>query len=261
VDVRLNSVGTEKSRAPYRVVLEDAIRALRDEIDDAAMDRYTANPLRIFDSKEYGEKLKKRLPVIAEYLVDEDREHYARVREALAAVAVPFSDDPWLVRGLDYYTRTVFEVYHGEQGAQSALCGGGRYDNLVRECGGPDTPAMGFSAGLERIVDALPRANARAAQPATPARFYVACVGEGAGARGLAVASALRPHGGAVADLSERSRKKQLEAAAKSGSRVAVVVDASRPGETEWHDLRDRTETVVAEAELARTASQGDDRE
>ncbi len=250
LDVRLNSVGSEASRGRYRTVLLEAIRSLADEIDPDSLARYTANPLRIFDSKEYGEKLKRRLPVISEYLVDADADHFARVRDALAAVSVPFQDDPFLVRGLDYYTRTVFEIYHGEHGAQSALCGGGRYDNLIGECGGVDTPAIGFSAGLERIVDALPDAGAQTGQE-TDLRFYVACVGDDSGTRGLAVARTLRPHGGALADLSGRSRKKQLEAAAKGGARVAVVVDAARPDEVEWHDLRERTESVVAEHDLA----------
>jgi histidyl-tRNA synthetase len=251
VDVRVNSVGAEKSRARYRAVLLDAIRSLSDQIDPASLDRYTANPLRIFDSKEYGEKLKRRLPVISAYLVEEDAAHFARVCDALAAVAVPFQPDAYLVRGLDYYTRTVFEVYHGGQGAQSALCGGGRYDNLVRECGGPDTPATGFSVGLERVVAALPAAGARAADAGASLGYCVVCVGEDAGARGLAVARVLRELDNAQVDLSGRSRKTQIESAMKSGARAAVVVDAARPGEVVWHDLQLKTESVVAEGDLA----------
>ena len=251
LDVRVNSVGTEKSRTRYRDVLLDAIRSLSNEIDPESLERYGANPLRIFDSKEYGEKLKRRLPLISEYLVEEDAAHFARVREALNAVAVPFQADAYLVRGLDYYTRTVFEVYHGVHGAQSALCGGGRYDNLIRDCGGPDTPATGFSVGLERVVAALPEAKAQAADAGARVGFYVVCVGEDAGARGLAVARVLRALGGAQVDLSGRSRKKQIEAAMKSGARVAAVVDASQPGKIGWHDFKHKTETMVDEKELA----------
>jgi histidyl-tRNA synthetase len=251
IDVRVNSVGTEKSRARYRTVLLDAIRALSDEIDPESLERYAANPLRIFDSKEYGDKLKRRLPVISDYLVEDDAAHFARVCDALAAVSVPYQKDPYLVRGLDYYTRTVFEVYHGEHGAQSALCGGGRYDNLVRDCGGPDTPATGFSVGLERVVAALPEAEAKAADVDALIGFYVVCVGEAAAARGLAVARELRALDGAQVDLSDRSRKKQIESAMKSGARAAVVVDDDRPGEVVWHDFKLKTETTVAEADLA----------
>ncbi|HEX6790717.1 MAG TPA: histidine--tRNA ligase [Candidatus Krumholzibacteria bacterium] len=259
LDVRLNSVGTEKSRSRYRDVLLAAIRQHADEIAPEALERYTKNPLRIFDSKDYGEKLKRALPVISDYLVDEDASHFARVRDLLGALAIPFTEDRHLVRGLDYYTRTVFEVYYGAAGAQSALCGGGRYDDLVRECGGPDTPAVGFSCGLERIVEAMPAATGTA----PGIHYYVVCVGA-AEARALSAARTLRAIAPAEADLSGRSRKTQLEAAAKKKARVAVVVDESAPGALEWHDLRARTETRVDEdrleafARTAHDATQGD---
>jgi len=258
LDVRLNSVGSEASRARYRGVLLDAIHSHAGELTPAALERYSKNPLRIFDSKDYGAKLKASLPVISDYLVDEDAAHFAHVRELLDAVGVAYSVDPHLVRGLDYYTRTVFEVYYGETGAQSALCGGGRYDELVRDCGGPDTPAVGFSAGLERIVEALPAA------PDTGGgvlQYYVACIGAGAEARALKVARMLRAFGAAEVDFSARSRKTQLEAAAKKKALVAVVVDAVTPGVVEWHNLRDRSERRVQEETLdvfARDAAQGE---
>jgi histidyl-tRNA synthetase len=252
LDVRLNSVGTEASRVRYRGVLLDAIRGLGDEIDPDALARYTQNPLRIFDSKEYGDKLKRRLPLISDHLVEDDAAHFARVKEMLGALDVPFHEDPYLVRGLDYYTRTVFEIYVGDHGAQSALCGGGRYDDLIGQCGGPETPAIGFSAGLERIVAALP--------PAEPTEsggghvsYYVVCVGDGAETRSLRAARVLREVDATQVDLSGRSRKTQLEAAKKSGARVAIVVDAAANG-VEWHDLSTHTETRVPENELAARA-------
>jgi len=248
LDVRLNSVGTERSRAPYRAVLLEAIRAHGSEISPDALERYAKNPLRIFDSKEYGERLKRSLPAISGHLVDEDAEHFARVRDLLGALEIPFTEDPYLVRGLDYYTRTVFEVYYGETGAQSALVGGGRYDDLVRECGGPDTPAVGFSAGLERIVEALPADTT--GEAGGTVHYYVACVGSAAEARALNAARLLRSFDSAEVDVSGRSRKTQLEAAAKKKARVAVVVDAASPGVVEWHDLRARTDHRVPENEL-----------
>ncbi|HKW14317.1 MAG TPA: histidine--tRNA ligase [Candidatus Krumholzibacteria bacterium] len=246
LDVRLNSVGTEQSRGPYRAVLLDAIRSHASELSPDALERYSKNPLRIFDSKEYGEKLKHSLPVISDHLVDDDAAHFARVRELLSAIGVKFTEDKHLVRGLDYYTRTVFEVYYGAAGAQSALCGGGRYDDLVRECGGPDTPAVGFSAGLERIVEAMPAAAASTGD----IHYYVVCVGAGAEARALAAARTLRTVDSAELDLSGRSRKTQLESAAKKKARIAVVIDAATPGTIEWHDLRERTERRVQEDHL-----------
>jgi histidyl-tRNA synthetase len=242
VDVRLNSVGTETSRVRYRDVLLDAIEQLGEEIGEEARERYRRNPLRIFDAKEYSATLKRRLPLISEYLVDEDKDHFARVKELLATVDVPFTEDPYLVRGLDYYTRTVFEVYHGEQGAQSALCGGGRYDTLVAACGGPDTPAIGMSVGLERIVEALdPERRAKDAGP----DYYVVCVGSGAEPRALQAARVLREFGNVEVDVSGRSQKTQLESASKKKARAAVVVDASGP-EVTYHDLAARTEVKVA---------------
>jgi len=160
LDVRLNSVGTETSRVRYRSVLLSAIEGLGSEIAPEALVRYRQNPLRIFDSKEYGAALKQRLPLISDHLIDDDKAHFESVKSLLKVLQVSFTEDPHLVRGLDYYTRTVFEVYHGAHGAQSALCGGGRYDGLIAECGGPDTPAIGVSAGLERIVEALPAMEA-----------------------------------------------------------------------------------------------------
>jgi histidyl-tRNA synthetase len=190
------------------------------------MERYRKNPMRVFDSKEHGEALKRELPAISAHLATEDAEHFARVKDLLASAGVGFTEDPYLVRGLDYYTRTVFEVYHGGYGAQSALCGGGRYDDLVEECGGPATPAIGFSAGLERIVSTLPAGVGGAPGKAPGIRYYVVCDAEGAEARALAVGSLLRARGAAEVDLSERSRKKQLQVAEKKGARFAVIVNA-----------------------------------
>lgn len=247
LDVRLNSVGTETSRVKYRSVLLSAIEGLGGEIAPEALARYRQNPLRIFDSKEYGAALKQRLPLISEHLIDDDKAHFESVKSLLKALQVSFTEDPYLVRGLDYYTRTVFEVYHGAHGAQSALCGGGRYDGLIAECGGPDTPAIGMSAGLERIVEALPATDA-ANRGAAP-RFYVMCVGAGAEARSLEAARVLRTFGSVELDVSGRSQKTQLEAASKKKARVAVLIDATG-SEVAWHDLEKRDDVRIAFAAL-----------
>jgi len=242
LDVRLNSVGTEISRARYRAVLLTAIEGLGAEIAPEALARYRQNPLRIFDSKEYGAALKRRLPLISEHLIDDDRDHFLQVKDLLQALGVKFAEDPHLVRGLDYYTRTVFEVYHGAQGAQSALCGGGRYDGLIAECGGPDTPAIGMSAGLERIVEAMPGGE----EKEMPLKYYIACVGQGMEARAMQFARVLRAFGSVELDVSGRSKKTQLEAASKKHARVAIVLDASELDTVAWHDLASRKEARVA---------------
>jgi histidyl-tRNA synthetase len=245
VDLRLNSVGTEASRGPYRDTLREALSALESEVPGAQ--RYRDNPLRVFDAKEIPVEVKHRLPKISDYLVGDDADHFARVRDILGDVGIAFTEDPYLVRGLDYYTRTVFEVYYGEHGAQSALCGGGRYDNLVEECGGPPTPAIGFSAGLERVIAALPPESPAAMDRGAPIRYYVACVGDGAAGRALRIAAELRTHGGARVDLSGRSRKKQVQVAEKSGAAHAVIVDESLAGEVTWRDLTSHDESAVAD--------------
>jgi histidyl-tRNA synthetase len=245
LDVRVNSVGTEASRVRFRAVLLEAIEGLAAELAPDALARYRQNPLRIFDSKEYGPKLKERLPLISRHLVGEDAAHFARVKQLLGSVGVAFTEDPYLVRGLDYYTRTVFEVYHGAHGAQSALCGGGRYDTLVAECGGPDTPAIGMSAGLERIIEAMAGGEE---EIHSLLEYYVACVGGAAEARALEAARVLRAFGSVELDVSGRSQKTQLEAASKKKARVAVLVDDGP--DVAWHDLAARSQVRVAFADL-----------
>jgi histidyl-tRNA synthetase len=158
---------------------------------------------------------------------------------------VAYSADPYLVRGLDYYTRTVFEVYCGGTGAQSALCGGGRYDALVAECGGPDTPAIGFSAGVERMVAALPSKHVGGLE----AFAYVVCDSGRASAAALRAAAALRELGAVETDLSLRSRKKQIQAGEKSGARFLVIAPAADEA-FEVRDLQRRDEFTAAEGEL-----------
>ncbi len=250
IDIRLNSVGSEVSRRPYRKLLLEAIRDHGDDIGTDALERYTNNPMRIFDSKDYGDKLKQSLPVISDHLVDEDSEHFARVCALLDETGVAYTSDPHLVRGLDYYTRTVFEVYHGERGAQSALCGGGRYDALVEECGGPSTPAIGFSVGLERLIAALPheREKARATGGVT---YYVVCADEGAAPRALRAAGVLRALGNTEIDLSGRSKKKQLQAAEKKHARYAIVADSASAGRLTVRNLALRRDEDVSDEALA----------
>jgi histidyl-tRNA synthetase len=257
VELRINSVGTEASRGPYRDALRDALAKVENEVPGA--ERYRDNPLRVFDAKDVSGEVKRSLPTVSSFLVGSDAEHFAGVKELLDGVGVIYVEDPYLVRGLDYYTKTVFEIFvHGESGAQSALCGGGRYDELVEECGGPPTPAIGFSAGLERIIAALPDGSAALVEPAAPIRYYVVCVGEAASAQALKAASVLRHHGNTHVDLSLRSRKKQIQVAEKSGARFALVVAAD---EVVWLDLSTHKETTIKENKLAEFVSKRESEE
>lgn len=244
LDLRVNSVGGKNSRAPYSAVLRDAIESVRDQVAPDAYQRYQDNPMRIFDSKDYGDKMKAVLPRISSHLVAEDADHFGEVKALLSDAGVEFTEDEYLVRGLDYYTRTVFEIYHDDRGAQSALCGGGRYDDLVAECGGAATPAIGFSAGLERIIAALPGGTSSDLERKPRIRYYVACADASASATALRAAQVLRRYGNAEVDLSGRSTKKQVQVAEKEKARFALVVhDAT---EMSWRDLVTHEETSVA---------------
>lgn len=231
VDLKINSVGSPRARGPYRALLLEAINGFKDHLSPESLERYRKNPLRIFDSKDYDEKLKKELPLVSRHLSEEDEAHFRAVKDLLDGAGVSYDEDPYLVRGLDYYTRTVFEVFCGKHDAQSALCGGGRYDELVEECGGPATPAIGFSAGLERIVEALPAGSPALSEQAPGGFFYVVCGDPASAGRALRAAAVLRPYGAAEVDFSGRSVKKQLKVAEKKKARFAVVV-ASGDGDT-----------------------------
>jgi histidyl-tRNA synthetase len=254
-DLRLNTVGSAATRRPYRELLREAIEGLDAGLSPDALERYRKNPLRIFDSKDYGEATKRLLPVITDHLPAEELEHYARVKELLRAAGIAYQEDPYLVRGLDYYTKTVFEVYHGEHGAQSALCGGGRYDDLVEQCGGPPTPAIGFSVGLERVIGSLPDEGSGVEKAGFRIDFYVVCADDGAASRALETAKALRRVGATEVDFSGRSVKKQLQAGARKGSRCAVVVSSDQSGTVLWKDFVKHTEERIADASIARAAA------
>jgi histidyl-tRNA synthetase len=223
LEVRLNSVGCPACRPGFRSVLSDALQKMRGRLCGECTERALTNPMRIFDCKECGE-VKSRLPVITDHLCGECREHFAGLRQILRRMGIGFILDPLLVRGLDYYTKTAYEVVHPGLGGQNALCGGGRYDGLAEECGGPPTPAVGFSAGIERLLENLPEEFARDLSRGGPDVFFVV-PDAGASAEALAVASRLRSAGIAVeVDLSGRSMKKQMRAASDSGAALAVII-------------------------------------
>ena len=255
IDLKLNTVGSAASRGPYRDLLREAIEDLGIELSKDALERYRNNPLRIFDSKDYGEAMKKQLPVITDHLPPVEMDHYARVKELLQAAGIAYDEDPYLVRGLDYYTKTVFEVYHEEHGAQSALCGGGRYDDLVEQCGGPATPAIGFSVGVERVIGSLPGDSPAVKKAGEYIDFYVVCADDGAASRALGAATQLRRVANAEVDLSGRSVKKQLQAGGKKRARYAVVVSSEYGDTVLWKNLTDHTEERIADASIADAAA------
>jgi len=153
VTLKINSVGDSESRAVYRNALQDYLRPHLSSLSETSQRRFVSNPLRILDSKAPNDReLVKNAPKIRECLNDDSMKHYEAVLKMLDAMEIPYVQDDLLVRGLDYYTHTIFEFTSNALGAQDAICGGGRYNDLVRELGGQDTPAIGWASGIERLL-------------------------------------------------------------------------------------------------------------
>ena len=250
VNVLVNSLGDTNARERYREALRQHLSPRRDELSEASQRRLNDNPLRILDSKNpKDQELVRDAPPILELLSDEDRAHFDGLRRNLDALGVPYRVEPRLVRGLDYYTRTLFEIQSGagNLGAQNALGGGGRYDAMIRELGGPVVPALGFAIGLERVLLAL---GESAVPPPSP--VFVAPIGEHAATEGLVLARDLRERG-VVVDFDGRgnSMKSMLRRANAVGARLCVILgDAELDrGVVKVKDL-----TGHAEEELPRAA-------
>ena len=156
-ELHINSIGSIEARKIYMDVLRDSLAVHKGELCDTCQDRYDGNILRLFDCKNPAckEIMKDHAPSILDHLSEEDKEHFEQVKKLLDAAGINYTINPALVRGLDYYTRTTFEIKGTALGAQDALCGGGRYDKLISDLDGPETPAVGFAAGVERLVLAM----------------------------------------------------------------------------------------------------------
>jgi histidyl-tRNA synthetase len=219
--LRLSSLGTPETRALYLDELRAYLRDHEDELSEDVRGRLDQNPLRAFDADHPGTKaVMKTAPRLLDRLSREDAEHFAAVRSLLDDAELPYELDSTLVRGLDYYTRTVFEFESPRLGAQSALGGGGRYDLLVEELGGPATPANGWAAGIERILLAAGEGEA-----AEDSRVYVALAKPDAAREGFRLARRLREAGFRVEmEQAGRSLRGQLRQADRIGARSTVIV-------------------------------------
>ena len=223
LDVRLNSVGCPSCRPSFKEVLKGELEGFRDELCDACRDRAMINPLRIFDCKSCDD-VKRKLPVITGYLCGECADHFGRLQDILSGMGVKYALDPLLVRGLDYYTKTAFEILHPGLGAQNALCGGGRYDGLAEDCGGSFIPAIGFSAGMERLIETLPEEYLASIEEEAGAAYF-AILDDSMIADILLIARELRLGGvSAVVDLSGRSMKKQIKSASDGSFQYVVII-------------------------------------
>jgi len=253
VKASLNCIGRESTRAQYGQALLGHVRAFLVDQPEEARAKAEKNPLRLLDSKDpdWIEALQGS-PQVLDFLEDDSRRHFDEVQSALARLAIPFEVDPTIVRGLDYYTDTVFEVSSTDLGAQSALCGGGRYDNLLKAMGGPNTPSVGFALGIERCALVL---EAQGRLPAAPGfDAYIVCATPEAASACQELATKLRGQGFSVLiDVDGKSLKSQMKAADRSGARVALILgeDELRADSVTVRRLADSSQDLVAVAELA----------
>ncbi|MBA2382145.1 MAG: histidine--tRNA ligase [Chloroflexi bacterium] len=254
-EINLNSIGDAACRPAYIAELAEFYRGQIDRLPALERDRLERSPLRLLDSKDaVMVELNATAPAITDRLCDACAEHFAGVRAHLDALGVGYRLDPHLVRGLDYYTRTAFEIYpRGVAGQQSALGGGGRYDGLVELLGGKPTPGIGFGLGLDRILLAL---EAQGTPPVSEPGYAAVVVGaDPAGtADRLKIATMLRAAGlVARAELGQRKLGKQLESAAKERAHFALIVgDELRDGQVQLKDLEAGTQKLVAVDDLVR---------
>ena len=226
VKLKLNSLGTPESRRAYREKLVAYFEQHAAVLDADSQRRLGGNPLRILDSKNPAmQAVISGAPLLTEHLDPESREHFDAVCSTLAAMGIDYSVDPRLVRGLDYYSRTVFEWITDALGAQDAVCSGGRYDGLVAQLGGEPTPAVGFAMGIERVVELIRQAGIAPAQPGPD--VYVIASGERATRAGLALVERLRdelPQVRFEMNQGGGNFKAQFRRADRSGARLGLIL-------------------------------------
>lgn len=228
LELHINSIGDYKCRPIYRQKLIEFFEEKEDQLCDDCQARLHKNPLRILDCKEDScRRASAGAPKITDYLCDECEKKFEAVKRYLAALEIPYSVDSRLVRGLDYYTNTAFEIQYPPLGAQSAICGGGRYDGLVEDVGGPSTPGIGFAVGLERLLLAL-EMQKLIPEPANRKKVYIVTLGEDAIVEGIKIQQHLRDKGViAEIDLQDRSIKGQMKQADKNNAEYTVIIGAN----------------------------------
>jgi histidyl-tRNA synthetase len=248
VVLELNTLGDRESRDAYRAALVAYFNDHRDALSEDSLARLERNPLRIVDSKDEGDKrIVAGAPTIHAYLTDSAAAFYGKLQDHLARIGVPFRENPRIVRGLDYYSHTAFEFVTSQLGAQGTVMGGGRYEGLVEEMGGPHTPCIGWAAGIERLCMLL------AEPPPAPRGVAVIPVGDDMEAPALDVLQALR-QAGIRAEMAYRGNvKRRMERANRISARTAVIIGESElaRGVAQVKNLDSGAQEEVAIAELA----------
>lgn len=254
LQLNLNSLGDSESRLTFRRALQDHLRPFLHNLSADSRTRFETNPLRILDSKDPNDrKLLANVPSILEFLNSECRDHFEAVKQLLEQLKIPFTVNPQLVRGLDYYNKTVFEITAGELGAQNSIGGGGRYDGLIKLLGGPDLPAAGFGTGLERIIQTLLKQNAPVQSTFRPTLFLIP-LGDAARKVCFSILHELRQSGvSAYMEFSNRKLSKTMQLADQMQAQFVAIV-----GDNEIHsnevELKDMATGETAKAPLQHLA-------
>lgn len=254
LELSINSVGCPKCRSKYRTMLQDFFRDKLEDLCEDCRSRFERSPLRILDCKKDSDKpYMADAPKITDCLCEECADHFAKLKELLTSAGISFTHDPRLVRGLDYYTKTAFEIKYPHLGAQSAVAGGGRYDGLIEEMGGNPTPAVGFATGLERLLLALESQNLLPEKNRS-VDAYVVALGEAAQAEGFKLLNSLRQQGlSAAMDFAGRSMKAQMKQANKLGAKYSVILgeDEIAEGVVMLRSMEDSSQAKVPMAQVA----------
>jgi histidyl-tRNA synthetase len=257
LSLNLNSIGNPEDRQKYREALVNYLTPLKDKLDQDSQNRLNRNPLRILDSKDPGtQTILQNAPSILEHLSPDSENRLNQVQQLLTDLGIPYLLNPRLVRGLDYYTHTVFEIQSDDLGAQATVCAGGRYDGLVAELGGTDTPAVGWAIGLERLVILLKQFQPL---PLSTLDFYLVSRGEQAEAQAVVLVHQLRQQGFSVElDLSGAAFGKQFKRADRSGAIACLILgDAEAEQKTvqlKW--LKHGEQTAIDQSVLPDLADQ-----
>ena len=248
LSLEINSIGCGECRKEYHKALHDYFSAHSDELCETCRDRLDRNPMRILDCKSpVCSAIAEGAPKVIDFLCDECREHFEAVKALLGTMGIDFIVNPTIVRGLDYYTKTVFEFVSNDIGAQGTVCGGGRYDGLVEELGGPHTPALGFGLGLERL-QLLMEAQDLPFPEQEKCDLYIASMGQNALTLAAKLATELRSDGFHVEfDVVGRSVKAQMKFANKIGAKFTVVIGDSEieNGSVKLKNMSDGTESEL----------------
>ena len=247
--LEINSIGCPTCRAEYHKALKTYFEGRKDELCDTCKDRLERNPMRILDCKSpVCSEIAKDAPVVLDYLCDECREHFEKVKSYLNAQNIAFKVNPRIVRGLDYYTKTVFEFISESIGAQGTVCGGGWYDGLIEELGGQKTPSLGFGLGIERLMLLMEAQGCEFPKESMP-DLFIAALGEKAQLKAVEIANDMREEGfTCLYDVNGRGLRAQMKYANKLGAKYTIVLgdDEVESGIAKLKNMESGEETEIA---------------